>query len=93
MTKKKLSQNKTDIDEKPAESITNNTSTEKSENLDKSKRKAIYKGRFNYIFTTPIKKMKSHLYIPMTPKKKNRAREYIGLPIIGKNLLNIFDSM
>ena len=93
MTKKKLSQNETDIDEKPAESTTNNASTENCENSDKSKRKAIYKGRFNYIFTTPIKKVRSRHYIPMTPKKKNRAREYVGLPIIGKNLLNIFDSM
>ena len=90
MTKKKLSQNEDEKDENPVESSTNQASIQ---NFDISKRKLINKARYAYIFSTPIKKERSHPFIPITPKKKKKDQEYVGLPIIGKNLLTIFDSM
>ena len=93
MTKKKLSQNEDDKEENPAESITDHNSTQNSETSDISKKKFINKTRYKYVFYTPIKKVRSRPYIPKTPKKKKKAQEYVILPIIGKNHLNIFDSM
>ena len=47
----------------------------------------------DYAFSTPAKKVKLHPYIPSTPKKKKRTFHYDGPPIVGRNLMNIFDSM
>ena len=93
MTKKIMIQNGVDKEEKKEQQATNTTSTENSENSNKLKRKTINKMKNDYAFSTPAKKVKLHPYIPSTPKKKKRTFHYDGPPIVGRNLMNIFDSM
>ena len=93
MTKKTMSQNKLDKDENPTQPTTSNSTAENLTNSNKNKRKLHNKNKVEYTYFTPKKKVKLHRYIPSTPKKKKRTYHYEDLPIVGKNLLDIFESL
>ena len=93
MTKKLMSQNGMDNGENKDHPPANTASTESSENANESKKESANKTKNENAFCTPIKKVKFHSYIHKTPKKKKRIQQYDGLPIVGKNLINIFESM
>ena len=93
MSKKIMSQNGIEKDENKEHMAANTASTESSEYYYESKKESDNKTKNQNAFYTPIKKVKFHSYILQTPKKKNRIIKYDDLPIIGKNLINIFESM
>ena len=93
MTKKTMSQNRVDKDENPNQPTTSNSTTENSTNSCKNKRKLHNKNKVEYAYFTPMKKVKLYSYVPSTPKKKKRTYHYEDLPIVGKNLMDIFESM
>ena len=93
MTKKIMSQNGRDKKENKENTTANTASTETSEYINDTKRESANKTKNENAFFTPVKKIKFHSYIHKTPKKKNRIQEYDDLPIVGKNLINIFESM
>ena len=93
MTKKIMSQNGMNKDEKKENTAENTTCTESSEYSNSSKRESANKTKNENAYRTPMKKIKLHSYIHKTPKKKNRIQQYDNLPIVGKNLMNIFESM
>ena len=88
MTKKTMSQNEENY---PQTYSTNITTTDISENSINNQKISINKSKIEYEYYTPIKKKIKR--IPSTPKKKKRTNEYQDLPINGKNLLSIFESM
>ena len=93
MSKNIMKKNGVSKDEISSQAILNNESTENTENFNKSKTKSINLTEKEFIFITPIKKEKMNPYIPSTPKKKKRTLQSDGLPIVGKNLTTIFESM
>ena len=93
MTKKIMSQNGMNKDEKKEHTTENTTYTESSEYSNGSKRESANKTKIENAYRTPMKKIKFHSYILKTPKKKKRIQQYDDLPIVGKNLMNIFESM
>ena len=93
MAKNTMKQNGINKDEIFQQVTLNNASTENSENVNKSKIKPINVTENEFIFITPIKKVKMNPYIPSTPKKKKRTLQSSTLPIVGKNLTTIFESM
>ena len=93
MTKNIMSQKGMDKDENKEHVTANTASTESSEYSNDSKRESANKTKNENDFCTPMKKVKFHSYIQKTPKKKNRIQQYDDLPIVGKNLINIFESM
>ena len=93
MTKKIMSQNGMNKEENKEHTSANTASTESSEYSNNSKREYANKTKNENAYCTPMKKIKFHSYIHKTPKKKNRIQHYDDLPIVGKNLINIFESM
>ena len=69
----------------------NTTSTDNSENSTNNHKPQINKEKIEYEYYTPMKKIKK--IIPTTPKKEKSSNENRHLPIIGKNLLSIFESL
>ena len=88
MTKKTMSYNE---DNQKETFLINNTSTDNSENSTNNNKPPINKAKIEYEYYTPMKKIKK--IIPTTPKKKKSSHEKRDLPIVGKNLLSIFESM
>ena len=89
MTKKIVSQNNSDTSEN------DNNKLAKSDNpFENSNNSREIKGIINnlqkneYIYLTPLKKIK--LNIPMAPRKKRKIKEIKDYNIKGKNLLNLF---
>ena len=81
MSKKVICQINSQNNSEPALDSINNTSTDNIENTK------------NYVFFTPMKKIKIHPEILDTPKKEKINLHYEDSGIIRKNLLNIFKSM
>ena len=88
-----MSQNGMDKDENKEHTAANTACTESSEYSNDSKKEYDNKTKNENPFCTPMKKIKFHSSILNTPKKKNRIQQYDDLPIVGKNLINIFESM
>ena len=89
MTKKILSQNNLETSEKEENKLSQNEDTmENSNNLKETKKVSNNNKKIEYIYLTPLKKIK--LNIPMAPKKKRKTLEVNDYNIRGKNLLNLF---
>ena len=88
MTKKTMSYN----EENQIQTFSiNTTSTNNSENSTNIHKPQINEAKIEYEYCTPLKKIKK--IIPTTPKKNQSSHEKRDLPIKGKNLLAIFESM
>ena len=89
MTKKILSQNNLETSEKEENKLSQNEDTmENSNNLKETKKVSNNNKKIEYIYLTPLKKIK--LNIPMAPKKKRKTLEVNDYNIRGKNLLSLF---
>ena len=91
MTKKVVSQNNLETSEKEENKLSQNEETmENSNNLKETKKISNNNKKIEYIYLTPLKKIK--LNIPMAPKKKRKNLEINDYNIRGKNLLSLFQS-
>ena len=89
MTKKIVSQNNLETSEKEENKLSQNKDTmENSNNLKETKKVSNNNKKIEYIYLTPLKKIK--LNIPMAPKKKRKTLEVNDYNIRGKNLLSLF---
>ena len=89
MTKKIVSQNNLETEEKEENKLSQNEDTmENSNNLKETKKVSNNNKKIEYIYLTPLKKIK--LNIPMAPKKKRKTLEVNDYNIRGKNLLSLF---
>ena len=89
MTKKIMSQNNLETSEKEENKLSQNEDTmENSNNLKETKKVSNNNKKIEYIYLTPLKKIK--LNIPMAPKKKRKTLEVNDYNIRGKNLLSLF---
>ena len=93
MTKRIMSQNVMDKDENREITTGITAPTESSEYSNDSESNSSNQKSNENAFCTPIKQIKFHSDIQQTPKKKNRFMQYDDLPIVGKNLIIIFESM
>ena len=74
MTKKIVSQNNLETSEKEENKLSQNEDTmENSNNLKETKKVSNNNKKIEYIYLTPLKKIK--LNIPMAPKKKRKNLE------------------
>ncbi len=91
MTKKIVSQNNLETEEKEENKLSKREeSMENSNNLKETKKISNNNKKIEYIYLTPLKKIK--LNIPMAPKKKRKNLEINDYNIRGKNLLSLFQS-
>ena len=91
MTKKIVSQNNLETEEKEENKLSKGEeSMENSNNLKETKKISNNNKKIEYIYLTPLKKIK--LNIPMAPKKKRKNLEINDYNIRGKNLLSLFQS-
>ncbi len=92
---KKMSQKGVENPGDQKQNANNETNAENSNNSNETQYKINIKNENEneFIFSSPIKRIKKQIYIPSTPKKKKRTFHYDGPPIVGRNLMNIFDSM
>ena len=91
MTKKIVSQNNLETEEKEENKLSKREeSIENSNNLKETKKISNNNKKIEYIYLTPLKKIK--LNIPMAPKKKRKNLEINDYNIRGKNLLSLFQS-
>ena len=89
MTKKIVSQNNLETEEKEENKLSKREeSMENSNNLKETKKISNNNKKIEYIYLTPLKKIK--LNIPMAPKKKRKNLEINDYNIRGKNLLSLF---
>ena len=89
MTKKLVSQNDSESTENKIYGTENQGSTlENSNNIKETADTPNNNQRQEYIYSTPLKKIK--LNIPLAPKKKRRNKDVNEYNIRGKNLLNLF---
>ena len=89
MTKKIVSQNNLETSEKEENKLSQNEDTmENTNNLKETKKVSNNNKKIEYIYLTPLKKIK--LNIPMAPKKKRKTLEVNDYNIRGKNLLSLF---
>ena len=91
MTKKILSQNNSETEEKEENKLSKKEETMgNSNNLKETKKISNNNKKIEFIYLTPLKKIK--LNIPMAPKKKRKNLEINDYNIRGKNLLSLFQS-
>ena len=89
MTKKIASQNNSEALGKDDNKLEKSSeSMENSTNLRDLKKTVNNNQKNEYIYSTPLKKIK--LNIPMTPKKKRKYLDVNDYNIRGKNLLSLF---
>ena len=89
MTKKIVSQNESKLTEKESNrAIKEENTMENSENYKETEEMTENNQRNEYIYSTPLKRIK--LNVPMAPKKKRRNKDANEFNIKGKNLLNLF---
>ena len=89
MTKKIVSQNNSETSEKEENKLSQEEDTiENSNNSKETKKISNNNKKIEYIYLTPLKKVK--LNIPMAPKKKRKHLEVNDYNIKGKNLLSLF---
>ena len=91
MAKRLVSQNETS--ESSSQSSTNTTSSKDSVNDSKVEKKANNKKKYDYLYSTPLKKIRINEFLKMAPKKKKINLECDDLVIKGRNLLHIFKSL
>ena len=89
MTKKIVSQNESKLTEKENNrTIKEENTMENSENFQEREDLTEDNQRNEYIYSTPLKRIK--LNVPMAPKKKRRNKDVNEYNVKGKNLLNLF---
>ena len=89
MTKKILSQNNLETSEKEESKLSKKEDTKENSNkLKEANKVSTNNKKIEYIYLTPLKKIK--LNIPMAPKKKRKNIEVNDYNIRGKNLLSLF---
>ena len=79
--------------ESSSQSSTNTTSYKDSVNDSKVEKKANNKIKYDYLFSTPLKKIKINALLQMAPKKKKINLECDDLVVRGRNLFHIFKSL
>ena len=93
MSQKIITQNGFQNENKTSIITEHNFPVENSENSNVNKKESIKILESEYVFCTPMKKIKFHSYLLETPKKEKRTQQNEGPPIVGKNLLKIFETM
>lgn len=89
MTKKLVSQNNKETEEKEKDKLIEEKDSYENSNKSKEIKNIANNNQKNdYIYLTPLKKIK--LNIPMAPKKKRKNQEANNYNIRGKNLLSLF---
>ena len=89
MAKRLVSQN--EISESSSQSSINTTSSNKdSVNDSKVEKKENNKIKYDYLYSTPLKKIKINALLQMAPKKKKINLESDDLFVRGRNLFHIF---
>ena len=86
-----MSQNK--ASESSSQSSTNTTSYKDSLNGSKVEKKENSKNKYDYLYSTPLKKIKISALLQMAPKKKKINLECDDLVVRGRNLFHIFKSL
>ena len=79
--------------ESSSQSSTNTTSYKDSLNGSKVEKKANCKNKYDYLYSTPLKKIKISALLQMAPKKKKINLECDDLVVRGRNLFQIFKSL
>ena len=87
---KKMSQKEVENSRDQTKNDTNVSSAENSNNANESEHKINIKNENDFIYATPIKRIKK-FFFPSTPKKKKRTKKYKGLKFQGRNLSTIFE--
>ena len=91
MVKTLMSQN--EVSESSSQSSTKTTSTKESVNDSKVEKKSINKMKYDYLYSTPLKKIRINELLQMAPKKKKINLECDDLVVRGRNLFHIFKSL
>ena len=91
MVKTLMSQN--EASESSSQSSTNTTSTKESMNDSRVEKKSINKMKYDYLYSTPLKKIRINELLQMAPKKKKINLECDDLVVRGRNLFHIFKSL
>ena len=76
-----------------SQSSTNTSSYKDSVNDSKVEKKANSKNNYNYLYLTPLKKIKINALLQMAPKKKKINLECDDSVVRGRNLFQIFKSL
>ena len=79
--------------ESSSQSSTNTTSYKDSLNGSKVEKKENSKNKYDYLYSTPLKKIKINALLQMAPKKKKINLECDDLVVRGRNLFHIFKSL
>ena len=79
--------------ESSSQSSTNTTSYKDSLNDSKVEKKENSKNKYDYLYSTPLKKIKISGLLQMAPKKKKINLECDDLVVRGRNLFHIFKSL
>ena len=91
MGKRLLSQN--EASESSSQSSTSTTSNKDSVNDSKVEKKTNNKYKYEYLYSTPLKKIKINALLQMAPKKKKINLECHDSVVRGRNLFQIFKSL
>ena len=91
MGKRLLSQN--EASESSSQSSTSTTSNKDSVNDSKVEKKGNNKIKYDYLYSTPLKKIKINALLQMAPKKKKINLECDDLIVKGRNLFQVFKSL
>ena len=91
MVKTLMSQN--EASKSSSQSSTNTTSSKDSVNDSKVENKSNNKIKYDYIYSTPLKKIRINELLQMAPKKKKINLECDNLVVRGRNLFHIFKSL
>ena len=79
--------------ESSSQSSTNTTSYKDSLNGSKVEKKENSKNKYDYLYSTPLKKIKISALLQMAPKKKKINLECHDSVVRGRNLFQIFKSL
>ena len=90
---KKMSQKGVENPGDQKQNANNEANAENSNNSNEPQYKTNIKNENEFIFSSPIKRIKKKIHFPSTPKKKKRTKKYKGLTIKGRNLSTIFELM
>ena len=91
MSKRLLSQN--EASESSSQSSTSTTSNKDSVNDSKVEKKTNNTYKYEYLYSTPLKKIKINALLQMAPKKKKINLECDDLIVKGRNLFQVFKSL
>ena len=86
-----MSQNETF--ESSSQNSTNTTSYKDSLNGSKVEKKENSKNKYDYLYSTPLKKIRINELLKMAPKKKKINLECDDSVVRGRNLFQIFKSL